>query len=134
MSGRSRRRTGWLFCAVVILTAQTGYSQDWPQWRGAKRDGVVTGFNAPANWPAELKTKWKITVGLGHSSPVVVGNRIYLHTRQGEKEVVAGYDLGTGKVLWQDAYVAEYAMNPAAMTHGKGPKSTPVYQNGKLYT
>ncbi|MCU1273677.1 MAG: hypothetical protein JWO48_1108, partial [Bryobacterales bacterium] len=40
----------------------------------------------------------------------------------------------TGKVLWQQAYAAPYTMNAAAAQHGEGPKSTPVFDNGKLYT
>ncbi len=122
-----------LFAAVIHGT-NGAQAQDWTQWRGANRDGVVTGFVTPKTWPDQLKSKWKVQVGVGHSSPVVVDNRVYLHSRQGESEVVAAYDLGTGKTLWQDNYPAEYAMNPAARGHGKGPKSAPVFSSGKLYT
>ncbi len=123
-----------LFCLAIVFFTQSSSAQDWPQWRGPNRDGVVTGSVAPRNWPDQLKSKWKVTVGLGHSSPVVIGKRVYLHSRQGDNEIVAAYDLDTGKVVWQDSYPAAYAMNPAATGHGKGPKSTPVYQVGKLYT
>lgn len=119
---------------VFIFIALAARAQDWPQWRGATRDGVVTGFTAPKTWPEQMKQKWKVPVGIGHSSPLVVGKRIYQHARQGENEVVAAYDLDTGKQLWQDSYAVAYTMNPAAMGHGKGPKSTPVCSNGKLYT
>jgi outer membrane protein assembly factor BamB len=80
-----------------------------------------------------LRQRWKINVGAGHSSPLVISSSVYLHSRQGEYEVVASYDLNTGKTIWQDKYPAAYTMNPAALGHGKGPKSTPVYNNGKLY-
>jgi outer membrane protein assembly factor BamB len=123
-----------ILAALFILFSRNAQAQDWPQWRGANRDGVVTGFTAPKTWPDQLKPKWKVTVGTGHSSPLVAGKRVYLHSRQGEKEVVAAYDLDTGKVLWQDSYAVEYSMNPAAHGHGKGPKSTPAFNNGKLYT
>jgi outer membrane protein assembly factor BamB len=128
----------WYVLAVlfgaVIQGSDGAQAQDWTQWRGANRDGVVTGFVTPKSWPDQLKSKWKVQVGVGHSSPVVADKRVYLHSRQGEKEVVAAYDLGTGKVVWQDSYPSEYAMNPAARGHGKGPKSTPVFNSGKLYT
>jgi outer membrane protein assembly factor BamB len=120
--------------SLLATYAQMTPAQDWPQWRGASRDGVITGFVAPKTWPDQLKQRWKVTVGIGHSSPVVAGNRVYLHSRQGENEVVAAYDLSNGKTLWQDSYPVAYTMNPAATGHGKGPKSTPVYNNGKLYT
>jgi outer membrane protein assembly factor BamB len=119
---------------VVALSSQLCFAQDWPQWRGPNRDGVVASFTAPNVWPEKLKTIWKIQVGIGHSSPVVVGRRIYLHSRQEENEVVACFDFDTGKQLWRDSYPTPYKMNPAAVTHGKGPKSTPAIYNNKLYT
>jgi len=119
---------------AVALAYGTSLAQDWPQWRGPGRDGVVTSFVAPKAWPDSLKLKWKITVGAGHSSPVVAGGKVFLHSRQEEKEVVSCFDLVTGKLLWQDSYPAPYKMHPAATGHGRGPKSTPVFYNGKLYT
>ncbi len=123
-----------LLCILTLALAPTVFAQDWPQWRGPRRDGVVTGFTAPATWPAQLKQKWKIQAGAGHSSPIVVGKRIYLHSRVDDNEVVRAVDLDTGKQLWQDSYAVAYQMNPAATGHGKGPKSTPVVSQGKLYT
>jgi outer membrane protein assembly factor BamB len=124
-----------VFVAILFISVPRGtHAQDWPQWRGIGRDGVVTGFVAPKTWPDQLKPKWKVSVGTGHSSPLVAGQHVYVHSRQGESEVVAAYDLNTGKRIWQDAYRVEYAMNPAARGHGKGPKSTPAFSQGKLYT
>ena len=124
-----------LVAAILFLViAGVAGAQDWPQWRGSNRDGVVAGFVAPKTWPDQLKQTWKINVGEGHSSPVVAGGRVFLHSRLGEQEVVASYDLASGKQLWKDAYAAAYKMNPAAMGHGKGPKSTPIVSNGRLYT
>jgi outer membrane protein assembly factor BamB len=120
--------------AFLILLSQGVHAQDWPQWRGANRDGVISDFAAPKTWPDKLTRKWKVAVGTGHSSPLVVGKRVFLHSRQGEKEVVAAYELESGNVIWQDGYAVEYTMNPAASGHGKGPKSTPAFNGGKLYT
>src|SRR5215510_3569676 len=118
---------------LPVFAFQFAGAEDWPRWRGANGDGVVTGFTAPKAWPDQLKQRWKITVGVGHSSPLVVGARVFLHARVGENEVAAAYDLNTGKTIWQDSYPVAYTMNPAATGHGKGPKSTPVYSDGKLY-
>src|SRR5262249_10512832 len=109
-------------------------AQDWPQWRGPNRDGVASSFTAPTVWPDKLKTIWKVSVGVGHSSPVVDGRRVFLLSRQEENEVASCFDFDTGKLLWRDGYPAPYSMNPAATSHGKGPKSTPVFSAGKLYT
>jgi outer membrane protein assembly factor BamB len=133
-------KTRNLLLAFTLLGSvfQIGYTQDWPRWRGANGDGAVTGFTAPKAWPDQLKQRWKTPVGVGHSSPLVIGARVYLHSRQDEDEVAAAYDLNTGKTIWRDRYPVAYTMHPAATGHGKGPKSTPVYSNinggARLYT
>jgi len=109
-------------------------SADWPQWRGAARDGVATAFTPPAAWPAQLTKRWQITVGAGHASPVVIGNRVVLHSRLGTREIVAAYDLASGKQMWQDGVEAPYTMNRAALGHGPGPKSTPSIADGRVFT
>jgi outer membrane protein assembly factor BamB len=121
-------------CLALALASQVSFAQDWPQWRGPNRDGVLASLTAPKAWPDKLKTIWKVSVGIGHSSPVVVGRRVYLHSRQDETEVASCFDIETGKQLWRDSYPTPYAMNPAAVSHGKGPKSTPVVDDNKLYT
>lgn len=121
-------------CLLITISCSVVIGQDWPQWRGPNRDGVVSSFAAPKVWPEKLKTIWKVPVGIGHSSPVVVGSRVYTFSRQEESEVATCLDLETGKVLWRDAYPTPYMMNPAAFSHAKGPKSTPVLDNGRLYT
>lgn len=124
-----------LFCVFAFTTlASASFAQDWPQWRGANRDGHIASFTTPKVWPEQLKMKWKVDVGFGHSSPLVVGKKVFLQSRQGEQEVASCFDLDTGKLLWKDGYAAPYQMNPAAMGHGKGPKSTPAVAAGKLYT
>jgi outer membrane protein assembly factor BamB len=120
--------------AFVILATASAATADWPQWRGANRDGTGAVFTEPANWPEKLTQRWKVTVGTGHSSPVLAGNRLYLHTRQAEDEVVSAIDSASGKVIWQNRYPAPYKMHPAALGHGPGPKSTPVVANGRVFT
>jgi len=124
-----------LLALLIVVTLDGPVSaQDWAQWRGPNRDGVVPSFSAPKAWPENLKPMWKVTVGIGHSSPIVVAGKIFVHARQDEREVVSALDLNTGKLLWQDSYDAPYTVNPSATAHGKGAESTPVAANGKLYT
>lgn len=123
-----------LSCLVVLIATHVSFAQDWPQWRGPNRDGIVSSFSPPKTWPAALRPVWKVTVGLGHSSPVVVGRRIYVFSRQGETEVASCLDLDTGKLVWKNSNPAPYTMNPAAESHGKGPKSTPLVYNNNVYT
>jgi outer membrane protein assembly factor BamB len=109
-------------------------SHTWPQWRGPNRDGKIRGIRWPAKWPERLSRRWKVTVGEGHSSPIVADGGVFVLTREGEEEVVRRLDPRTGKQVWRRASAVPYEMNPAARGHGKGPKSTPVSHNGLLYT
>ncbi len=121
--------------AFVKAGANAVATAEWPQWRGPNRDGMAAGVSAPAAWPKELKPGWRVTVGVGHASPVVSGGVVYQHARQGEEEVLLALDAATGKELWRAGAVpAPYEMNSAARDHGKGPKSTPVVAAGRVYT
>ena len=77
---------------------------------------------------------WKVQAGAGHASPIVAAGRVFLFSRTGEQEAVSARDLGTGKEIWRAAYDAPYQMNSAATSHGKGPKSTPAHDRGRLFT
>jgi outer membrane protein assembly factor BamB len=123
-------------CPAVLVVAAWAIAgaEDWPQWRGPHRDGVATGFPEPKAWPEKLTLKWKVTVGEGHASPVVADGRIYVHSRQGDREVVSALRPENGQTIWQEGYAAPYTMNPAATSHGKGVKSTPVVQDGRIFT
>jgi outer membrane protein assembly factor BamB len=120
-----------LVAGATLLSAQ---SQDWNQWRGPGRDGNVTSFTPPAAWPERPTQAWKVPAGIGHASPVLAGNRAYLFARVGEQEVLTAHDVASGKQLWRQGYDAPYQMNPAATSHGKGPKSTPVIHGGRIFT
>jgi outer membrane protein assembly factor BamB len=120
---------------LLAVAAAQQPSTDWPQWRGTNRDGAAASFTEPAAWPDGLTMKWKVEVGLGYAAPITVGNRVYMYTRQEPNEVLRALDADTGKVIWQTSYAAPFKPNPAATRgHGTGPKSTPTFANGKLYT
>ncbi len=128
-------------CAAALLViglSSVGASQtnavDWPQWRGPNRDGHVVGFTPPKVWPDRLTQRWKVDVGSGYATPLLVGNRIYMFSRQAENEVMAALDAASAKVLWQTRYPAPFTMDKAAAPHGPGPKSTPAYADGKLFS
>src|SRR5262249_25088193 len=118
---------------VLVIASRTSRA-DWPQWRGPHRDGVSTDFVVPAPWPRALKERWTIPVAEGHSSPLLANGKLSLHTRQNNDEVVRCLDAAEGTELWQATYPAPYEMDPAARSHGKGPKSTPTLSDAKLYT
>ena len=57
-----------------------------------------------------------------------------MFSRQGEREVMSALDADSGKVLWQTGHRAPFTMHSATTQHGPGPKSTPVFANGRLYS
>jgi outer membrane protein assembly factor BamB len=122
---------------ILLMTVHVAVSaqgaRDWPQWRGPRRDGTAA-FSTPAAWPLALTKRWEVTVGAGHSSPVVAGDRVIVHTREGEREITRAVDLKSGKELWRNDYPAPYTMNPAARAHGPGPKSTPAVADRRVFT
>ena len=117
---------------AASVAGQNG-GADWTQWRGPNRDGAAASFVEPKTWPEKLGRKWKVNVGLGYAAPLVVGNRVFAFSRQGDNEVMSALDADSGMVQWRKTYPAPFTMNPAAAPHGAGPKSTPVFANGKLY-
>ena len=120
-------------CGLAPAIAQRQNS-DWPQWRGSNRDGAAT-FAPPATWPERLNQKWKVEVGIGYAAPITAGDRVYAFSRQGEDEVMRALDAATGKTIWETKYNATYKPNAAATSkHGTGPKSTPTFADGRLYT
>lgn len=109
-------------------------ASDWPQWRGPTRDGQAPDAALPASLPDSLKKGWSVEVGEGHSSPIVLGEGVYIHSRVGGDEVVRRLKLADGSIEWEQKYPVAYEPVSAAGPHGKGPKSTPVLHDGKLFT
>jgi outer membrane protein assembly factor BamB len=117
---------------AVWIAAVSANAQDWPQWRGPDRDGKVNGFAAPRAWPGTLTQRWKITVGLGDATPALVGDHLFVFTRQGGDEVVLCLKAGDGKEIWQSRYEAVPVTGPAAQY--RGPRSSPAVAVGKVLT
>ena len=121
-----------LMVALLATIPADSLAQDWPQFRGENRDSKVTGFKAPASWPAELTQVWKVQVGTGDATPVLVGKKIYMNTRQGTDEVILCVDAATGKELWRNQYPSIAVTGPAG-SH-PGPRGTPAVSDGKVVT
>jgi len=128
----SHRSLGVMAGCLILIGATFALAQDWPQWRGANRDGAVTGFTAPAAWPKQLTQKWKATVGTGDATPALVGDKLYVFARQGEEEVILCLNAADGKELWKDKYAAQ-AVTGAAARH-PGPRGSPAVAEGKVVT
>ena len=109
-------------------------AQDWSQWRGPSRDGVVPAAVIPRQWPKATKRAWQLDIGEGYSSPVVANGRAFVHSRRDPEEIVTAIDLASGKVEWQQKYPAAFTKNQYATAMAKGPNSTPLVAGGRLFT
>jgi len=80
-------------------------SADWAVWRGPHFNGVAAdGPPPPVSWSSSENVVWKAPVpGRGHSSPTVVGNRVYLTTADQRRQTqsVLAYDRADGRPVWQ---------------------------------
>ena len=123
-----------LLVASVATPAAERSGQDYPQWRGVNRDGAASAFAEPGTWPEALTRRWKVVVGEGYATPLVVGSTVYAFTRRNETEVMTALDAATGRELWHTGYPAPYAPDILAAAHGVGPKATPLFHDGRLFT
>ena len=117
----------------TALAAQQG-AEDVPQWRGRLRDGGASAFVEPAAWPDRLTRRWRVEVGEGYSSPLIVGPTVFVFSRQDGREILRALDAATGAERWQAGYAAPYTPSPPTVAHGSGPKATPLAHEGKVFT
>ncbi len=96
---RASRLMVVIVSCVILIGAVRVFAEDWPQWRGANRDGKVIGFAAPQTWPQALTQRWQTTVGHGDATPALVGDKLYVFARQGEDEITQSI-VGEPKHEW----------------------------------
>jgi outer membrane protein assembly factor BamB len=102
----------------------------WTDFRGPRRDGHYDERPIRTTWPADgLTPIWKQPVGGGYASFSVARGRAFTIEQRGGDEVVAAYDVLTGRELWTNAW-------PALFTEfmgGDGPRATPTWFEGRVY-
>lgn len=102
----------------------------WTSYRGPGRDGRYDESQVRTDWPAEgLPSLWKQPVGGGYASFVVANGTAFTIEQRRNQEVVAAYDLRTGKELWNNAWDAQFSESLG----GPGPRATPAWDNGRIY-
>jgi outer membrane protein assembly factor BamB len=114
-------------------------AEDWPHWRGPRRDGIVaedSGWKAGA-WPLR-QPLWTGNVGEGGTSPLVAGGKVYALGWKGGRDTVRCLDAATGEEVWASAYASPQYGRHHEGDEGiySGPCSTPEYdpETGLLYT
>jgi outer membrane protein assembly factor BamB len=101
----------------------------WTNFRGPNRDGRYDEMEVLTKWPAQgLPLLWKQPAGLGYASFTIADGRAYTIEQRRRQEVVAAYDVNTGRELWLQGWNAEYNDDT-----GDGPRTTPTWDDGRLY-
>jgi outer membrane protein assembly factor BamB len=102
----------------------------WTDFRGPNRDGRYAAAEIRTNWPREgLPQLWKQPVGGGYASFVVAEGRAFTIEQRRDREVLAAYDVQTGRELWTNGWPADFQESMG----GDGPRATPTYHEGRIY-
>jgi outer membrane protein assembly factor BamB len=88
----------------VLVCAGSLHAEDWPAWRGPRLDGSSLEKNLPLKWNDTDNVAWRTEIpGIGHSSPIVHGNRVFVTTclLKEQTRLLLCIDRKDGKILWQ---------------------------------
>ena len=138
------RRRGWPRAAAVLVTVAVSTAsvtaEDWPQWRGADRQGVWHESGIIERFPTGgLEVSWRTPVAAGYAGPAVADGRVFLldwsedpesRTLDGTERVLALDEL-TGAVLWTHEWTTSYRM--LMVTYAIGPRATPTVDGDRVY-
>jgi outer membrane protein assembly factor BamB len=98
----------YLLCLLVLMVVSA--AEDWPRFRGPNGAGCGEAAGVPVPWTTN-DYRWVVTLpGVGHSSPVVIGSRLFVTCGENSKakRIVVCLDAATGRILWQ----REFESNP----------------------
>ncbi|MEW6305147.1 MAG: PQQ-binding-like beta-propeller repeat protein [Verrucomicrobiota bacterium] len=107
-------------------------AEDWPQFLGPRANGTSTETGLLDKWPEKGPPEvWSKSIGTGYSAPSVRANRLVLHHRVGDEEVVECFEATTGKPLWRYGYPTAYE-DPYG--YNNGPRCTPLLTEDRCFT
>jgi outer membrane protein assembly factor BamB len=118
---------------IAVVFGSRAVAEDWPQWRGANRDGVWTETGIVEKFASDrLPIKWRAELGAGYSGPTVAEGRVFVTDRITDPrstERVLAFDEQTGKPLWKFEYPAEYGR----VGYPAGPRASVTIDGGMAY-
>lgn len=87
--------------AIVSLAQQSAVDHDWPQFRGPNGSGVKETTGLPTEFGPDKNMIWKKPIPTGHSSPILIKDRIFLTACENEKLLTLCLDRKTGNTIWK---------------------------------
>ncbi len=95
-------RFTFTFLSMAILLSTTANAENWPQWRGAKSDGISTEKNIPTKWTKSENIAWRTPMpGQAGATPCIWDNRIYATSSEGSDLVLLCLNTTDGNILWK---------------------------------
>lgn len=114
------------------IALEPSIDEGWPTLFGPRHDCISRETGIVTAWPATgPQVRWRTTVGAGYSSPVAMGDLVYVLHRIGDEEVVEAFDIESGQPRWRHIYPTAYACRFA---YSHGPYSTPTIDGEYVYT
>ncbi len=92
--------------ATVLFSSFRLVAADWPHWRGPRMNGFSPETGLPAVWSRSENVRWRAALpGGGQSTPIVVGDRVFLTAIEAETRTLWAICLSrlNGEVLWKQA-------------------------------
>lgn len=118
----------WAVFAAALLAVPGPVAGDWPQFRGARRDGVAAGAGPVAPWRGNPRVRWRAPLGEGYAGVTVAAGAVYTTYAGEDGEYVARFDDRDGREVWKrrigDNFQAEFT---------NGPRATPAVDRDSVY-
>jgi outer membrane protein assembly factor BamB len=92
-----------LACAAALsVGGLTAFAADWPQWRGPELRGTSPERGLPVKWTETENVAFRVPLpSFGASTPIVVGDRIFLNVAEGDAVALWALDRKTGNLTWK---------------------------------
>jgi len=117
---------------VGLSFCSAARSEDWPRFLGPRGDNTSCETNLLNHWPKNgPPILWEQAVGSGYSAPSVRGDRLVLHHRLADEEIVEAMDAASGKSKWRHRYPSRF-VDPFG--YNNGPRCTPWLTTNRCYT
>ena len=119
-----------LMVAMLIVTGMDLLAQDWPQWRGANREGISKETGLNLDWSTKKPPlAWTFRdAGMGYSSPVIVGTTLYCQGALDQKGFAYALDAQTGRLKWKQELGPEIVED-----RENAPRGSITVDGDKLY-
>lgn len=140
--------TRWILCCLACVSPNIGLAGDWTQFRGPGGFGKSDESNLPVEWSASKNVAWKADLpGPGSSSPICVGERVYvtcysgygLKPNEGDqanlRRHLLCFDRTSGELSWQKEFeprLPEHQYRGEGSYHGYAG-NTPTTDGERLY-